>query len=156
MSMFRFRLQKILELRKQRETESATRLAAAREAATLARRAQAALERLRDESVKVLDSGGESGRVVGELRSVEIVVEHLNRQIQEARGLSQAADEDVKRLLDEFTSAFGERRAVDLLRERQHDEWKANEADKDRKVMDSVAMARFTRRQTQATSGESC
>ena len=98
--MFRFRLQKILELRKQREKESATRLAAAREIAAAARQKQTDLEKLREENAGALGSAAAEGRAVGELRSVELVVEHLDRQIQEARGASQAAEENVRRLLD--------------------------------------------------------
>ena len=154
--MFRFRLQKILELRKQREKESATRLAAAREIAAAARQKQADLEKLREENAGALGSAAAEGRAVGELRSVELVVEHLDRQIQEARGASQAAEENVRRLLDEFTNALGERRAIDLLRERQLEEWKAQEAEEDRKTMDSVAIVRYTHRKTTPVAEETC
>jgi flagellar FliJ protein len=156
MSMFRFRLQKILELREQREKESAARLVAARDKASVARDAHAALVELREESIRGVESGGPARRAVGELRSVGLVVEELNRQVEEARGLAEASDENVQRLLAEFTNALSDRRAIDLLRDRQHEEWKADEADRDRKAMDSVAASRFALQRARVTPGGSC
>lgn len=156
MSMFRFRLQKILELREQRERESAARLTAARDEAAVARNAHTALVNLREESIRGVESGGTVRRAVGELRSVGLVVEELNRQVEEARGLVEASDENVRRRLTEFANALSERRAIDLLRDRQHEEWKADEADRDRKTMDNVATSRFAHQRAFVTSGESC
>jgi len=152
MNVFRFRLQKILEFREHRERESATRLADARQAADLAKQAQDALEELRKDSVRGIAEGATRSQAVGELRSIGLVVEHINRQIQDARGVANAADDTVRRMVEEFSVAFGERRAMDILRDRQHDEWKADEADKDRKAMDSAAMTRFNRSITVTTA----
>lgn len=143
--MFQFRLQRILELRERREKETATRLTEARDAADAARGAQEALEAIHTQSVRRLATASTGGAPVGELRNVSYVLEHLNRQIQEARSVATAADESVKTLTEEFATAFKDRRMLDLLREKKLDEWKAGKVSSDRQTMDGVALGRFTR-----------
>jgi flagellar protein FliJ len=151
--VFEFRLQRVLELREQREQETATRLAAARFEADAARSVQSTLEALRTESIERLSRAHAGGAAVGELRNVSYVLEHLNRQIHEARTVAAAADETVRILVDEFTVAFKERRVMDLLRTRRHGEWKAGELSQDRQAMDEVAISRYARHSLSEKSG---
>ncbi len=151
--MFKFRLQRVLELRELREQQTATRLAEARTAADAARQATEALEALRTESVDRLSRTHAEGAPAGELRNVSYVLESLNRRIEEANNRTSVADEQVKGLVEEFSAAFRDRRVLDLLRHRRLDEWKATEASADRQAMDGIAISRFTRRDGTTTTG---
>lgn len=143
--MFKFRLQRVLELRELREQQTATRLAQARTAADAAREATAALEALRTDSVERLSRRHAEGAPAGELRNVSYVLESLNRRIEEANNRTSVADEQVKGLVEEFSAAFRDRRVLDLLRHRRLDEWKATEASADRQAMDGIAISRYAR-----------
>jgi flagellar protein FliJ len=149
--VFQFRLQRVLELREKREQDTASRLAEARSEAHEAREAEAALEALRSESIERLAGAHSLGTPVGQLQNVSYMLDHLNRQIQEARSVTAAADETVRRLVEEFTAAFKERRVLDRLRDRQHEDWKANELSSDRQAMDAIAISRFARQDTSST-----
>lgn len=144
--MFEFRLQRVLELRERREQDTATRLAKARSEAHAAREAEEALEALRSESIQRLSGTHSLGTPAGQLHNLSFMLDHLNRQIQEARGVTAAANETVQRLVEEFTAAFKERRVLDRLRDRQHDDWKSGEISADRQEMDGIAISRFNRR----------
>jgi flagellar protein FliJ len=141
--VFEFRLQRVLELRERREQDTATRLAEARSEAHAARVAEEALETLRSDSIERLGGAHPHGTPAGQLHNLSFLLDHLNRQIQEARGVTEAANETVQRLLEEFTAAFKERRVVDRLRDRQHGEWKTGETNADRQAMDGIAISRF-------------
>lgn len=143
--MFRFRLQRVLDLKERREREAAVVLAEARGAAVAARQARETLEAVRSESLDRLTGAHSKGAPIGELRNMSYVVESLNRQIQEARSVSDAADETVRRLAGEFNAAVRDRRALDLLRERRQEEWRADQVLADQQDMDGIALTRFVR-----------
>ncbi len=150
--MFKFRLQRVLELRELREQQTATRLAEARTAADAAREATEALEALRTESVNRLSRTHSEGAPAGELRNVSYVLESLNRKIEEANNRATVADEQVKGLVEEFSAAFRDRRVLDMLRVRRLDEWKATEASADRRAMDGIAISRYSRGDATSTN----
>jgi flagellar export protein FliJ len=54
------------------------------------------------------------------------------------------ADDVVVRVQDALRSAFQDRRALDLLRERHLESWRAAETQLDRQTMDEIALTRFT------------
>jgi flagellar FliJ protein len=151
--LFKFRLQRVLELRELREQQTATRLAEARTVADAAREATRALEDLRTESVDRLTRTHAAGAPAGELRNVSYVLESLNRKIEEANNRVHVAEEQVRGLADEFSAAVRDRRVLDMLRHRRHDEWKSSEASADRQAMDGIALNRFMRREAPSTSG---
>lgn len=154
MSVFRFRLQRVLELREKSERQAAGRLAEARDAADAARQAQHTLEAMREQGARNLAVAQGGASTAGVLQNLSYVIEHLNRQIQEAHSVAATADENVRRLLGEFTAAVQERRVLDRLRERKREEWRADEVDADRQLMDGIALSRFVRRAAGDGAGE--
>jgi flagellar protein FliJ len=151
--VFQFRLQRVLDLREQREQETAAKLAAARNEADAARGAQEALESLRADSIDRLSQAHSGAAPVGQLQNISYVLEHLNRQIAQARSVAEAADETVRLLVVEYTTAFQDRRVLDRLKDRQHGEWKSSESSSDRQAMDGIAIARYTRKGSPASPG---
>ncbi len=140
--MFKFRLQRVLELREKKEQEVATALAEARDRAELARRAVDDLARVRDASAR--PDGG--ARSVGELRQAAFVLEQLDRRIALAAIAAAERDADVARRQAELNLAFQDRRVLDRLKERHLDAWRANEVAIDRQTMDAIALTRFGKR----------
>ena len=143
--MFKFRLQRILDLRAKREQEIATQLAQAQHEAATARAAHAALEAVRSAEIDKLVAAHATEHTVGQLQNLSYVLERLDSAVAEASGKVSAAEAVVQKVQDDLTAAVQERRVLDRLRERQHDAWKAEEVQLDRRVMDSIALSQFHR-----------
>ncbi len=143
--MFKFRLQRVLEMRTQTEQDAATRLAEARtseEAATLERQR---LEAARDEGMMKAASAAAAQPTIGQLQNFRFLVDRLNDEIAAAQVDAEAAAADVQERLQEYSSAFRDRHMIDKLREKAFESHRSEEAQADRKLMDSVALARFLR-----------
>ena len=144
--MFRFRLQRVLDLRARTERDAATALVSAQEAADAARDEQ--LLALPLQAQRTPDATGAS---VGELRNLGFLLERLDVQVAGAAEATAAAEGARQEREDALRAAFRDRRTLDRLRERHQDAWRAGEAAQDRALMDEIALTRFT---TQGTSGK--
>jgi flagellar FliJ protein len=154
-TVFKFPLQRVLELRARKERDAATALVSAEDAAEEARAARAALEMARLElAERHAPPGGAAAPSVGELRNLGYLLERLDERVAVAASASAAAEAAVDQRRDELRLAHQDRRALDRLRERQHDDWRTAEATADRQLMDEIALTRFTQH-TQATQDES-
>jgi flagellar FliJ protein len=142
MDTFRFRLQKVLELRQSKERETAIRMAAARREAEDALRIVNALGSVREAGRERAATAQEAGGSAGSIQQLAFILEQLGEHLAAADAASQTADEKVDRVLDEYTQAFKARRALDHLREKQLDAWYFEQAHADRKLMDALAIAR--------------
>jgi flagellar export protein FliJ len=141
-STFRFRLQKVLDLRKVHEQESATRVAEARRAADDAQRTVAALDSARHAGLAERERAGNGARSAGELQHLSFIIEQIGHHIAAADVASQHADERVDELVTEFTHAVRQRRVIDQLRDRQRGAWQSAQVQADRKLMDEIALTR--------------
>jgi flagellar FliJ protein len=146
--MFRFRLQRVLDLRAQREQELGMALAAARTAAESARLRCEALESVREAERAAI---GESECSVGELRTLALALDCLDAHVAAAQDAAAAAERSVAQLQDDFTNAFQQRRVIDRLRERHHETWRTAEAQDDRDTMDDIALSRHQRPRDQGS-----
>lgn len=150
--MFRFRLQRLLELRAQAEQAKARALVNARDAAETARRERDAMAELHASSqAQVREAQREEPRV-GHLRQLGLVVESLNQRLDSAGEHVHAADAVVTSAQQLLAAAARDRRVLDRLKERHADQWRVDEAHKDRVAMDEVALSRFARNATSPTS----
>ena len=153
--MFKFRLQRVLEMRTQTEQDAATRLAEARsseEAATLER---LRLEAARDEGIQKAASSTAMQPKIGQLQNFRFLVDRLNEEIAAAQLEVEAAAADVQERLAEYSTAFRDRHMIDKLREKALETHRNEEAQADRKLMDSVALARFLRSRKATVAKES-
>ncbi|HEU4629909.1 MAG TPA: flagellar export protein FliJ [Gemmatimonadaceae bacterium] len=141
--MFKFRLQRLLDLREQKEREKAVELRHAEAAFDAARAALAGLEAVRETGREQL-LGARGGPTVGELHNLVFVLEQLDRRVAEAAASASAAEAETARVRGDLTTAHQERRALDRLRERYEAEWRGQEVQADRQTMDAIALARFT------------
>jgi flagellar FliJ protein len=144
--MFRFRLQRVLELRAEHEQAKARELASAQDAADAAKRAQDAIASLRASSRAEIDvAQGEQPRV-GHLHQLGLVLQSIDARLERAGETVQSAETVVQEAQDALADAARDRRILDRLKDRHAEQWRAEEAARDRVSMDEVALARFGRK----------
>ena len=161
--MFRFRLQRVLDLRARVERDAATALVSAQEAAEAARAEEERLQAARAQLAASLTtgmamSGGSPSAAlpapsVGELRNLGFLLERMDQRVAGAAAETAAAAQVVESREDALRAAYRDRRTLDRLRERHHDAFRAAEAQADRTAMDEIALTRFT--QSAASSAAS-
>ena len=141
MKGFRFRLQRVLELREKKEEEQARRLAAAKDDAERARDAQSLLEGVRGAERDRLS--GPQALSVGELQHSAFLLECLDGHIAGAAAATSAAADAVRLAERDLVAAFRDRHVLDRLREKHAGAFRAADAAHDRATMDSIALARY-------------
>lgn len=151
--MFRFRLQRVLDLRQQREQEVAGQLAEARGAEERARLAAEELERARDRGAEIATRAQSRQLSAGQLQNLRYVVERMTDHANLAAAEADTARQRVDACMVEFTVAFRDRKVLDRLRERELDDWRAGEVQADRRLMDDIALARFVRKDGASQGG---
>lgn len=143
--MFTFRLQRLLELREKAEQAKALELTTAQQRAESARRERDALAALHASSRAEVSAAQRTEPRVGHLTQLGVVLQSLDQRLESASETLRAADHVVigaQKLLDD---AARERRVLDRLKIRHSDQWRTEEAHKDRLGMDEIALSRFSR-----------
>lgn len=154
MSRFKFRLQRLLELRQKKEQEAAGAVAEARTAAKQAERRQQALADQRDATrQEMLPAEGQTVRVA-DLHEIAFLVKVLDERVQDAAQVVIAAERSVQEKVSELGAAMRDRRILDRLKERRTDEWRVEDARQERDVMDSIARGRHADQQKPFTSSD--
>src|SRR5687767_2150898 len=130
--MFRFRLQRVLELRERKERDAATALVTAREQLERAREEEERLAAARDAlAAQALSHGGASageapsgGASVGALRTLHFLLGRLDERVASAASETTTAEHAAAQRHDELRAAFRDRRTLDRLRERHEESWR--------------------------------
>jgi flagellar FliJ protein len=141
--VFRFSLQRILELRAKREQEIAVKLSEAQSQAEDARQACEALQMARDAGQARWFQAHAANRTVGQMQNLSYVLERLDHCIAQANDSARTAEERAQQVANDLTAASQERRVLDRLRERRLEEWRVGELQLDRQTMDEIALARY-------------
>lgn len=145
MRVFRFSLGKVLDLRLQVEQERARKVAQAQSRWEEARRARETLLEIHKAGREQLADAHRLGGSVGRILTMELVAEHMERQVQEAEERCRDAQNDLSSSLSRFTEAFRDRKILDRLRTRKMEEWKTEEGRRAQKELDEVAAVRHAR-----------
>ena len=140
---FRFRLQRVLELREAAERARAVALADAQGQANAAREQREAIAAARSANQQSLTQASHTGATVGALQQMHYVLRALDVRMQLADTGIVTADSLVRRAQDELRSAFQARHALDTLRGKQAEAHRAAEQEADRALMDEIALTRF-------------
>jgi flagellar protein FliJ len=143
MTRFRFRLQRILELREEAERARAAALGQAESTASAARDARDAIASVRTAGQAQLTDASANGSTVGALQQMQYVLGALDARLDMANSSVTTADSLVRRAQDELHEAFLARHAVDTLREKQVEAHRAAAQQADRAAMDAIALTRF-------------
>ena len=151
--MFRFSLQRVLELKARREQAAAIEVARTKAAADQARQECDALQAARAEGVRQITAGARP--TVGEIRNGGYLLQRLDERISEAETVAVKAEDRATERMGEFTIASQERRVLDRLRERHLMSWQTEQVQIDRKTMDDIALSRFTQNGANEQENES-
>ena len=143
--MFKFRLQRILELREKAEQAKARELVSAQESADVARRTRDELAELHASSRNEIDAAHRTEPRVGHLQQLGLVLQSLDQRLDTADEGVRAADAIVADAQTLLETAARDRRILDRLKDRHTDQWRVEAAHKDRIGMDEIALARFSR-----------
>lgn len=146
MSGFRFGLQKVLDLREQKERDQARVLADAERRATEARARLDELRQIRDaEASKLVQAHGQRRRV-GQLRNLNRAIEQLSERVIRAEAACQVATEEVDASRVDLMDAMTQRQVMDALRDKQETAWRHEMKTDEQRRMDELALTRFRRR----------
>lgn len=154
MTRFRFRLQKILDLRQHVEEERSIELGKARRKADEARAVLTGLETLRARSAERVALQNVAGGNAGQLQSMSFVVGQLERRIARAMAESSAAEHVVEDRLRDFMAAVRDRRILERLRDRRQEAARMEEGREDLKRMNAVALSQYGRADGRAAGGQ--
>jgi flagellar FliJ protein len=139
--MFQFRLQRVLELREQREQQLATQLVRAMSVEDAARAALDELRASRTTSAPTVGAGDH--RSVGELANIALLLQQLDGQIDAAADAVTAARATVSAVRGALTTAQQDRRVLDRLRERDQQTFRTSAEQSERREMDDIALTRY-------------
>ena len=145
---FAFRLERVLVVRRIEEDGARQRHAQAQEALASARaerddargRQTASLERL--DGLKHRDELSEQALYLHSLH-----LAGLRREIDAATSQVAAAEQEVERTAAELLKAHQAREALEKLREREEDTWRRDQATREAKEMDEIAVRRSRTRE---------
>ncbi len=149
MSRFRFRLQKVLELKAKSEQHAASELARVQGLAEQARQSHAALAEMRLSGSEQVASAHGSMVTIGQLQNMGFVLSQLDQHVDHAASGAASAQSVVDGAQAELTAAHQARRVLDRLRDRQKGEWQTAASQADLASMDSLALTRFTKSNSQ-------
>ena len=144
---FKFRLQRLLDLRELAERQAAIALATARNTEDEARREKDAIAARRAATRAMLLPPAGSQCRVSELRQVSVLLDRLDAGSAQAEyQLSKAANQ-VHQKQVQLGETVTNRRILGRLKDRQHENWRIAEERSERAVMDDIGRARFAERQ---------
>ena len=143
MSLFKFPLQRILDLRAKRQDEIARQLAQARSDADSSRATRDELAEARMTGEMQISEAKAAGPTVGEIASRSFALTQLDQRIAVASDALKAAEAHVDKVHVQLTGALQDKQVLDRLRLRMLDAYRATESNKDRTTMDAIALQRF-------------
>jgi len=145
LSNFHFSLGRVLELRRQVETEKARSVASARRRSDEARKAWEDLAEVQRAGRHAMSEAHQAGGSIGQLRNMEFVLEQMAGKLENAQERRQAADEHLVESMKNYVEALRDRKSLDRLRRRRLEEWKTEENRREQKDIDELAVTRFGR-----------
>ena len=143
MSLFKFPLQRLLDLRAKRQDEIARPLAQARTAADSSRATRDDLAAVRTAGQAQISEAHAAGPTVGEIASRTYALTQLDQRIAQASDALKAAEAHVDQVHNALTCALQDKQVLDRLRERMLEAYRSTESNKDRSTMDAIALQRF-------------
>lgn len=141
--MFKFPLQRLLDLKSKREQVMARELADARRTELAEADRRDALMALREAGSHQVAASTDADLSVGELVSMRHALTQLGEQLDAAEQRTDAARQNVDARNGALSGAVQERQVLDRLRGRRLEQHRAEESQQDRSAMDAVALARF-------------
>ncbi|ODT01319.1 MAG: flagellar export protein FliJ [Gemmatimonadetes bacterium SCN 70-22] len=149
---FTFPLQCVLTQREHREEAAQARFAAEAAQASAARAAVEELQAVRAAGTAALTAAQVAPTSVGHLRAFAFAIEQMDARLDVAGQQVMAAEQRVDEARTALAEAFRARHAIERLRERAHETWRAETALAEQRTMDELAIQQFCRRQARAVN----
>lgn len=143
---FRFRLQRVLELREKSEQARARTFADASENADTARRHQQAMHDLHLLQRETASAASQGAITAGEMQHFAFLLNQLDARLEHGADGVQEAERLVAEAQTALQSASRDRRVLDRLKERHAERWQEEDQHRDRVDMDEIALTRFARK----------
>ncbi len=143
---FKFRLQRVLELREQSEQARARAVRDATDHAEDARRRQEAIASLRTLQRETLTAAARGFITAGELQHLQFLIGALDDRLVRAADDVREAERVVADAQAALQRASRDRRVLDRLKDRHSERWTDATMQRDRTLMDEIALTQFTRR----------
>jgi flagellar FliJ protein len=143
---FKFRLQRLLDLRELAERQAAIALATAQNAEADARRERDVVVAIRAATREQLLPPPGSQCRVAELRQVSMLLERLDAGRAQAEYKVLKAENQVHQKQVQLGETVTNRRVLGRLKERQRENWRVADERAERAVMDDIGRARFADR----------
>ena len=143
MSLFKFPLQRLLDLRAKRQDEIARQLAQARTAADNTRATRDELAAAKSVGQAHMSEVHAAGPTVGEIASRAYALNQLDQRLAAASDALKAAEAHVDQVHNALTGALQDKQVLDRLRERMLEAYRSSENQKDRTTMDAIALQRY-------------
>jgi flagellar protein FliJ len=150
--MFKFRLQRVLELREKAEQAKAREFATAEDMAEAARIARDDLARVQQDTRSKIAAAHEASPRVGHLHQLGMVINSLEERLAHAGEAVVNAESVAADARGALELAARDRRVLDRLKEKHVDAWRSEESMRDRQQMDEIALARFARARENSAS----
>ncbi|MEP7383042.1 MAG: flagellar export protein FliJ [Gemmatimonadota bacterium] len=142
--MFKFPLQRLLDLKAKHEQEMARQLACARQDADQERGVRDALAGAHAAAHTRLSAATGNGMTVGHFVSLAQTLSPLQERVEQADERTVAAEQVVDTRHQKLSAALQERQVLDRLREKRLDMHRADENARDLAAMDAIALSRYT------------
>ncbi len=142
---FKFRLQRVLELREKAEQARALALRDAKDHADSVRTQQEAMHSLRTLQREGLDAAARGLITAGELQHLSFVIAELDARLARATEDVTDAERVAAEAQAALFSASRDRRVLDRLKSRHAERWQDDAMHRDRLHMDEIALSRFSR-----------
>jgi flagellar FliJ protein len=141
---FRFRLQRVLDLREQHEKDRARSLGEAQSDEQRQReRLEEAASRLESAAASVRGKAAVEPVPAGTLRNLGLAVEAAQENVNRAEDRHREAQANVEEERARFHEARKDRRVVERLRERREETWTEEATRADQKEIDQIAARRW-------------
>ena len=154
--MFKFPLQRLLELKALREREIAREFAEARRDADVEQVKRDRLVTLHDDANRQIAETIAGAPTAGEVMSLVYSMSQLRERLDAAVEATNTAERVALETQGRLTGAMQERQVLARLRERRYGEHKQEEAASEQSTMDDIALTRFNAsRDGETAPGES-
>jgi flagellar export protein FliJ len=148
---FRFRLEKVLSVRRLQEESAQLRHAAALARLRAVELAIAELTGCLTASLEDLDGLKRRDELTAEALYLHTLhVAGLRRRLQGAKSDRGAAETEAERTGTELLAAHQAREALEKLRDRQEAAWRQEQHDKDARALDEIAVSRHRAREEES------
>lgn len=144
MARFRYRMQNILDVKEKLENQARNDFAVAAAKVNEEEEKQRVLENRKSEYEAQLKRMCESALNVRQIKEAEDAIEVIKYHIQIQKLAVAAANQQLDVARDKLTVAIQERKTHEKLKEKQFDEFRAEEAAKESKEIDELVSFRHT------------